>query len=247
MQMYLNLSGKQFGPFSMEQIGLLLKQGRIQPSDLAWREGLASWVAVGGFFGLGTSSPIFPPPSVSPQPKQRGISISKVGAYSRSSLQKDEIPIYCTTLHWLVFLKSGLFYLFLSPFLQGSPFTGIALLMQGQTQAAISATIWSAVLAAIFFVPVYISYATSEFTVTNRRLIAKVGFIRKQTHEIFISKLESVGVEQGILGRVVDAGTVSTSGTGGTKQKFPNVRSPLKLRSAIQEIQAENEGVGAAR
>ena len=98
---------------------------------------------------------------------------------------------------------------------------------------------WFVVWTAILFVPAYISYKTSEFTVTDRRLIVKIGFIRRKTHEIFISKLESVGVDQGILDRVFGAGTIVTNGTGGSKQKFSSVARPLQLRSAIQEIQAE--------
>jgi hypothetical protein len=35
-----------------------------------------------------------------------------------------------------------------------------------------------------------------------------------------------------------NAGTIITSGTGGSKQKFSNVANPLELRSAIQEVQA---------
>ena len=138
-------------------------------------------------------------------------------------------------------MKAGLVYVLLGLFLGGLPITPIILFAQGEPGIGFAFLVWNLFWAAICFLPAFISYKTSEFTVTDKRLIVKTGFIRRQTHEIFISKLESVSVDQGILGRMFDAGTIITSGTGGTKQKFPNVSTPLKLRSAIQEIQAENE------
>lgn len=126
----------------------------------------------------------------------------------------------------------------------GLPILPLTLLASGDPGAIQVATfllLWNVVWATVCFLPAFISYKTSEFTVTDKRLIVKTGFIRRQTHEIFISKIESVSVDQGILGRMFNAGTIITSGTGGSKQKFSNVANPLELRSAIQLVQAEAE------
>jgi uncharacterized membrane protein YdbT with pleckstrin-like domain len=77
---------------------------------------------------------------------------------------------------------------------------------------------------------------TTEFAVTNRRVIAKTGFIRRHTLEMLLSKIESVAVRQGILGRILNFGTVSVTGTGGTKESFRAIVGPLAVRSKINQI-----------
>jgi uncharacterized membrane protein YdbT with pleckstrin-like domain len=80
-----------------------------------------------------------------------------------------------------------------------------------------------------------ISRNATEMTVTNKRVIVKVGLFRKQTIELFMSKLESVRVEQGLLGRMLGYGSIVVRGTGGTAEPFKNVRSPLEFRRQVQQ------------
>lgn len=77
---------------------------------------------------------------------------------------------------------------------------------------------------------------TTEFGVTNRRIIAKSGFIRRQTIEIFLSKIESVSVYQSILGRIFNYGTVTVIGTGGTKGSFQGIANPIEMRKKIYQM-----------
>ncbi len=77
---------------------------------------------------------------------------------------------------------------------------------------------------------------TTEFAVTNRRVIAKTGFIRRQTLEMMLSKIESVSVKQTISGRLMNFGTVTVTGTGGTSESFKGIRNPLKLRHQIYQV-----------
>ena len=77
---------------------------------------------------------------------------------------------------------------------------------------------------------------TTEFAVTNRRVIAKTGFIRRHTLEMLLPKIESVAVHQGILGRLLDFGTVTVTGTGGTKESFRAIIEPLGVRRKINQI-----------
>ena len=66
-------------------------------------------------------------------------------------------------------------------------------------------------------------------------MVVKVGLLRKQTIELFMSKLESVRVEQGLLGRMFGYGSIVVLGTGGTAEPFKNVRSPLEFRRQVQQ------------
>jgi uncharacterized membrane protein YdbT with pleckstrin-like domain len=77
---------------------------------------------------------------------------------------------------------------------------------------------------------------TTEFAITNRRVIAKTGFIHRHTLEMLLSKIESVAVHQNILGRVLNFGTVTITGTGGTKESFRAIIEPLTVRRKIHEI-----------
>jgi uncharacterized membrane protein YdbT with pleckstrin-like domain len=76
----------------------------------------------------------------------------------------------------------------------------------------------------------------SEFVITNRRIIIKTGFIARSTFEMNLSKIESVNVDQTITGRILNYGSITIIGTGGTKETFHNISKPLNFRKAFQEM-----------
>jgi len=92
------------------------------------------------------------------------------------------------------------------------------------------------VLAALNGLSSFITYSTSEFGVTNKRILGKVGFIRRHSLEILLTKVESIAVNQGILGRIFGYGTIVVTGSGGTKELFPKISKPLELRKRAQEL-----------
>ena len=80
-----------------------------------------------------------------------------------------------------------------------------------------------------------VEYRTSEFAVTTKRIIIKVGLIRRRTLELLLTKVETVGVDQSIPGRVLGFGTILVTGTGGTKEPFSNIADPMEFRRHVQE------------
>jgi uncharacterized membrane protein YdbT with pleckstrin-like domain len=78
--------------------------------------------------------------------------------------------------------------------------------------------------------------ALSEFVITNRRIIIKTGFIARSTFEMNLSKIESVNVDQTVTGRILNYGSITIIGTGGTRETFHNISKPLSLRKAFQEL-----------
>lgn len=82
----------------------------------------------------------------------------------------------------------------------------------------------------VFWARAAIIYWTTELAVTNKRVIAKTGLIRRNTIEMFLSKVESVHVEQSVLGRIFDFGTVMISGTGVHNAPFRGISQPLLFR-----------------
>jgi uncharacterized membrane protein YdbT with pleckstrin-like domain len=89
-------------------------------------------------------------------------------------------------------------------------------------------------LLTLFIAPL-VARATSEFAVTNRRVIIKVGLVSRKTVELNLEKVESIGVEQTILGRLLGHGTIVVVGTGGTKEPFRGIADPMGFRRAVNE------------
>lgn len=79
----------------------------------------------------------------------------------------------------------------------------------------------------------WIRYATTELAITNKRVIAKTGLIQRRTVELFTSKVESVQVDQGVLGRLFNFGTVTLTGTGVQSAPFRSIADPLQFRKSF--------------
>ena len=91
-----------------------------------------------------------------------------------------------------------------------------------------------AVAGIVWLVVGLIRRASTELAVTNRRVIAKFGFVRRSTVELNITKVESVRVEQSVLGRLFDYGSVYVTGTGATMDPMPFIAKPIAFRQAVQ-------------
>ena len=81
----------------------------------------------------------------------------------------------------------------------------------------------------------WISYKTTEFAVTDKRIIAKTGLVSRKTVEMFLDKVESLNVDQSVWGRMLDYGTVTIRGTGATSEPINNISAPLELRRYFME------------
>jgi uncharacterized membrane protein YdbT with pleckstrin-like domain len=90
------------------------------------------------------------------------------------------------------------------------------------------------VIGLILLVPPWIRSISSEFAVTNKRVLVKVGLVRRHSLELLLSKVEGIGVDQGILGRILGYGTITVSGTGGTREAFRTIAQPLEFRRQVQ-------------
>jgi uncharacterized membrane protein YdbT with pleckstrin-like domain len=85
----------------------------------------------------------------------------------------------------------------------------------------------------VILIQLALIYKTTEFALTNKRIIAKKGIFRRHSMEILLSKIETVRVAQGIDGRIFDFGTVTVVGSGGTNEFFKSISNPMELRKMI--------------
>ena len=86
----------------------------------------------------------------------------------------------------------------------------------------------------VLFVPPWIRSVSSEFAITNKRVLIKVGLVRRHSLELLLQKVEGIGVDQSVLGRILGFGTITVSGVGGTKESFRTISDPLEFRRQVQ-------------
>jgi uncharacterized membrane protein YdbT with pleckstrin-like domain len=146
-------------------------------------------------------------------------------SYLDDHLLAGEQIVYRARLHWIVFGAS------------------IAVMVMGVVLAivlqATQGAYWYLGLALVgigllLAIGPAIRYISSEFAVTNKRVLSKVGFIERESDETMLTKVEAVAVDQGIVGRLLGFGTVTITGTGGTQEPFPRISHPLEFRRQIQ-------------
>jgi len=149
--------------------------------------------------------------------------------YVEQVLQPGETVAYATSLHWLVYLRP-IVLLVLSV---------LSLIAASAVTALVAAYALKiiALLLGLFALAsgldALIRRSTTELAVTDRRVIYKTGIFRRHSMEMNRSKVETVGVNQSILGRVLGYGTVIVRGTGGSFEPIPFIGDPLTFRSHI--------------
>lgn len=100
------------------------------------------------------------------------------------------------------------------------------------------------VIGLFFLGQAYIRYKTTELAITSKRVIVKTGFIRRSTVEINLSKVESLQVDQEVMGRMFNFGTLTISGTGTTHAPINGIADPIEFRKAF--IGAQDRALAAA-
>jgi uncharacterized membrane protein YdbT with pleckstrin-like domain len=153
-----------------------------------------------------------------------------MGRYIDDILQPGEKVLYSTNAHWIFFLPAILLWVLAAVFflLSGMVPAGSALIVVCWALAAIIA-----VVALYRTVTAWFHRWTTETDVTNLRVVHKTGFISRKTFEMSLDKVESVDVNQSIMGRLFDYGDVTIMGVGEGKETITTIASPLSFRNSI--------------
>ncbi|MCA1362897.1 PH domain-containing protein [Bradyrhizobium sp. IC3069] len=149
--------------------------------------------------------------------------------YIDEILQPGERVLYSTNAHWIFYFPAivawiaALALLILS---QQATVDWLVLLCLGAAGlAALAALYWT--------VKGWFHRFTTETDVTNLRVVHKTGFIKRRTFEMALDKVESVDVDQTILGRILNYGDVTIRGVGEGIETIKTIASPLAFRSSI--------------
>jgi uncharacterized membrane protein YdbT with pleckstrin-like domain len=148
-------------------------------------------------------------------------------SYVDSILEPGETVRYHTTVSWTIYTPAILLAIL-----------ALAALLAAVSYADMIGVGWFAGivfgLAAIASaVPAWFRRWSTEIAVTDRRIILKRGLIRRHTVEMNMQKVESVDVDQSLLGRLFNYGNVTIRGTGSSFEKLTMIDAPLKLRTTV--------------
>lgn len=152
-------------------------------------------------------------------------------SYLTRILQPDEKVLFDGHLHWIIYDRAILCFVLAALCAVASfDFPGDH---QGWKFAALSLGFIFAGLGVITAIHAWWRSFTTEIAVTTTRVIYKTGFIRRHTVEMNMDKVESVDVDQSLMGRLLDYGSVRVRGTGASLERLDRVAHPLALRNAI--------------
>ena len=152
-----------------------------------------------------------------------------MGRYIEEILQPGEKVLYSTKLHWIFYWRAIATWIVALVLLVLSRATSteavILICLSAAAVVALAALYWTA---AAWFLR-----WTTETDVTNLRVVHKSGFIRRRTFEMSLDKVESVDVNQSILGRIFNYGDVTILGVGEGRETIADIASPLAFRNFI--------------
>ena len=147
-------------------------------------------------------------------------------SYVERVLQPGEQVRYISSIHWIV-LWPGVAVAILA----------VAAYWLSETRLLPRVWLYTAYALALIAIALLVKelyqWWITEIAVTNRRVIYKRGLIRLQSNEMNMDKVESVQVNQSVLGRIFDFGTVKILGTGEGFEALHNIAGPIKLRNCI--------------
>ncbi len=149
--------------------------------------------------------------------------------YIDEILQPGEKVLYSTNAHWIFYFPAILAWivaLVLFVLSRQTTVEGLVLLcLVAAGLVALAALFWT--------LNGWFHRFTTETDVTNLRVVHKTGFIKRRTFEMALDKVESVDVDQTILGRILNYGDVTIRGVGEGIETIKTIASPLAFRSSI--------------
>ena len=148
-------------------------------------------------------------------------------SYVKSVLQPNEQIVMMGRLHWIVYNRA-IWYLIV----------GIILFLLEHKYwdeapvIILTASVFGT-LALLSAIHAWFIRWITEIAITDKRVIYKRGFINRHTVETNMDKVATVDVDQSIVGRLLNYGTVTVKGTGLSFEPLRRIESPIELRNAI--------------
>lgn len=146
-----------------------------------------------------------------------------MASYVSKILSENELVVLEAKLHWIGYAPAVLVLTIMVVLVAaiGEAGTGAVIVFVGTP------------IVIVLFLSFWIRRWTTELAITDRRVVAKTGLIARDTNEINRAKIEGVDVQQSVLGRLLDYGTIGVRGTGGAIAPITRIRNPIAFRKAV--------------
>lgn len=143
-----------------------------------------------------------------------------MGKYVENNLMSGEKLVYEAKLHVIVYLPPLLVQLLALILFAVVPTDIVAVLV---IVIAIMCTFWCVLI-----------HGGRQFFLTSKRVIVKQGIIERKINELMLRKCEGIQVEQSILGRILNYGTLLVT-TGEATNSYKSIKKPIEFSTRINE------------
>jgi uncharacterized membrane protein YdbT with pleckstrin-like domain len=145
--------------------------------------------------------------------------------YIRHVLQPGETVRYQGSTHWMLYFPAIL--------LAAAGIVTLILTWGAPQPYGLLIAIACLVIAFVLAIRAWWMRWTTEIAVTDRRVIYVQGFFERKSIEVHMNQIESVDVDQTLLGRLFNYGDVTIHGTGTTYEPLRAADRPIALRNEI--------------
>ncbi len=158
-------------------------------------------------------------------------------SYIQQNLTRDETIIAQARLHWVIFARPffwlvvTLLWLIVGARYEVLQFRLLPIVPPVYKVLA-GITLFATVISALL---TYIAYFTTEFSITNKRMVMKTGLMHRVTREVLLNRIESISIDQSLMGRLFNYGALLVTGVGGSWDPLAPLPDPLHLRNTVQE------------
>jgi uncharacterized membrane protein YdbT with pleckstrin-like domain len=163
-----------------------------------------------------------------------------MSSYVVKVLLPDERIIYAATLHWMIYLQ-GLFITAFGGIMAYGSYPVLALMFGERIGTEFMKPVGTIAMVVVLvgialLLGAYIRQTSTEIVITNKRLIAKYGFISRTTFEILANRITGANFDQSVAGRVLGFGTILVHGAGGEISPIDQVDNPQLFYRALVSV-----------
>jgi membrane protein YdbS with pleckstrin-like domain len=149
-------------------------------------------------------------------------------SFIEKNLANNEKIVYKGTLHWWIYMKNILIIIL-----------GVIICSNAKSNFANGVGGVIVFIALIGLVGAYMRSKSSEFVVTNRRVMLKTGVLKRKLVELQLNRAEGLSVNQGIVGRMFNFGSIIVT-SGGVKEVFSPIAQPYEFKKQVNNAIEES-------
>jgi len=153
----------------------------------------------------------------------------------RKILLTDETILFHTKKNWVIFTTPVIWTLFTLFILSQkqhfiSNISGLPLINSLSTLAWLPG-----IIAAFTWINQWLTYITSDFLVTNQRVIMREGFFFRHATETRLSTVAEIKIDQNLVGQIFNFGSITVRNFGGGADIFYTINSPYEFQRQVAE------------